>query len=184
MQRDGEKDPTDLTGTPFEKFDGKLQKVLKDKAVFPWSKPTLAETLGEMSNGSVATLARIGAMISATAPFLWDYVKRIGGGGWITDNFGVGIDWTDGAGLGDRLTADPNFCKDNPATAKHYHGTTSAFRQISRQPGTPSMHVITAGKTGFTPTSTSRLRARRSRGCGRASATMTCQRGGITLAMS
>lgn len=147
VQRDDEKNPADLTGTPFEKLDGTLQKVLKDKAVFAWSKPTLAETLGETSNASVATMARIGAMISATAPFLWAYVKRIGLGDWITDNFGMRVEWTDGAGLGGKLATDPNFCKDNPATAKWYHGTTSAFRQISRQPGAPSMHVITAGTT-------------------------------------
>ncbi|MDT5010567.1 MAG: hypothetical protein QOH57_2184 [Mycobacterium sp.] len=147
VQREGEKNPADLTGTVFEKLDTQLQAKLKDKEVFTWSHPTLAETLNELSNASVATMARIGAMITATAPFLWNHVKKIGGGGWITDNFGMGFAWKDNGALADALAASDNFCKDNPITAKYYHGTTSAFRQISASPGGASMHVVTEGHT-------------------------------------
>lgn len=91
-------------------------------------------------------MARIGAAISATAPFIWVHVARIRGG-WITDNFGLKIDWTDGSALGAVLAGDDNFCRDNPLTAMAYHGTTSAYRQIPKSPGAASMHVITAGST-------------------------------------
>lgn len=147
VQRDGDKDPADLTGTPFAALDGRLQTALKDKTVFPWSRPTLAESLGTLSNGSLATLARIGALLSARAPFLWDHVARLGGGDWITDNFGMRVGWRDGAAVGALLAAHPDFCRDNPATATIYHGTTSAYRQIAATAGTPSLHVITAGTT-------------------------------------
>lgn len=147
VQRQDEKDPADLTGTVFEKFDGELQKKLKDKSIFTWSKPTLAATLSDLSNATIATMSRIGAMITATAPFLWEHVKGIGGGGWVTDNFGMGFAWKDGGALAAALTANDNFCKDNSMTAKHYHGTESAFRQIGAKAGQPSMHVITEGRT-------------------------------------
>jgi hypothetical protein len=147
VQRDDPKDPADLTGTPFAKLDSQLQGKLKDKSVFAWTKPTLAETLNDMSNGSLTTLARIGAMITATAGFLWPFVAKLGGGGWITDNFGMRVEWTDGAAVGQALVARDDFCRDNPVTARHYHGTTSAYRQLPPGPGAPSMHVVTAGTT-------------------------------------
>jgi hypothetical protein len=150
VQRQPQRAPDDLTGTVFERLDASLQKVLKDKTKFTWTKPTLEETLNSLTNGQLTTLARIGAMISATAPFLWEFVAKIYGGAWITDNFGTPFDWTDGPALAAKLAADPNFCKDNPKTAQEYHGTTSAFRQIPRaplKPGSPALHVITDGRT-------------------------------------
>lgn len=147
VQRDDPKDPADLTGTVFEKFDVELKKKLADRSVFTWTHPTLAETLKEMSNANVTILARIGAMITTTAPFLWPFVRTIAGGGWITDNFGLPIGWTDAAAVEKALVARDDFCKDNPLTAKWYHSTTSAYRQIPPGPGAPSMHVVTAGRT-------------------------------------
>jgi hypothetical protein len=35
--------------------------------------------LNNLTNASLATMARIGSMISTTAPFLWTYLKRLGG---------------------------------------------------------------------------------------------------------
>jgi hypothetical protein len=49
-------------------------------------------------------------MISAPAPFLWTYVKRLGLGDWMTDNFGMYVEWTDGPGLGAKLAAYDDFC--------------------------------------------------------------------------
>lgn len=57
------------------------------------------------------------------------------------------IGWTDAGAVEAALVASPGFCKDNPVTAKYYHGTTSAYRQIPGSRGAPSMHVITAGTT-------------------------------------
>jgi len=143
-----EPDPADLTGSNFAALDPRLQAKLKDKAVFNWGgKATLKEALDAMSNASVAVMSRIGAMISATSPWLWSYVAKIGGGGWITDNFGMGFTWTDGAALGAALAANGSFCQDNPITAQYYHGTTSAYRQIGSNAGTATMHIITAGRT-------------------------------------
>jgi hypothetical protein len=144
---DPPKDPADLTGTPFASFDPTLKQKLADKSIFAWSKPTLAESLGELSNASVAVIARVGSLISQAAPFLWPYVASLGNGGWITDNFGMRVGWTDSAAVEAVLVGKPDFCKDNPATAKYYHGTTSAYRQIPATKGAPSMHVVTAGGT-------------------------------------
>lgn len=147
IQREDPKDPGDLTGTNFEKLDPTLQTKLKDKSVFDWGgKTTLAEALNEKSNEIISVMARVGAAISATAPFLWGYVARIGGGG-ITDNFRLEIGWTSGNAVGKLLAANPSFCKDNPKTAMHYHGTTDAYRYIPGTPGAATIHVITGGNT-------------------------------------
>jgi hypothetical protein len=147
IQRDVSANPADLAGSVFEKLDDKLKVKLADKNVFPWSKPTLAASLNELPNAVIAIMSRIGAMVSKTAPFLWDFVAKIEPGGWITDNFGMPFTWTDGAALGAKLAAEPTFCKDNPASAWWYHNTTSAYRQIAGTPGGAALHVITAGKT-------------------------------------
>jgi hypothetical protein len=142
-----DKDAGDLTGTPFETLDPMLQAKLKDKTVYNWGgAATLAEALGKIDNGTLAVLARVAAMISATAPFLWASVKSFGGA-WITDNFGIKIEWTSGATVGSSLDANPSFCRDNPVTALLYHGTTDAHRQIAGTAGAPSLHVITGGST-------------------------------------
>jgi hypothetical protein len=147
VQRDDTKDPADLTGTPFDALDATLKKKLTDRSVFAWTKPTLAASLDDMSNASLAVLARVGAMISANAPFLWAFVASLGRNGWITDNFGMRIGWTDASAVEAALVANKGFCKDNPLTAKYYHGTTSAYRQIPSTKGAASMHVVTAGST-------------------------------------
>jgi hypothetical protein len=147
VQRDDEKDPADLTGTPFAALDPTLKEKLKDRSIFAWTKPTLAESLDGMSNASLAVLARVGSMISTSASFLWPFVASLARDGWITDNFGLRITWTDAAAVEAALVGDKNFCKDNPLTAKYYHGTTSAYRQIPTTKGAPSMHVVTAGTT-------------------------------------
>jgi hypothetical protein len=141
-------DPSSLTGSPFAVMDPQLQAKLKDRDVFSWGTyPTLKVALHEQSNGSIAVMSRIGAMISATAPWLWDHVAKIGGNGWVTDNFGMGFTWKDGAALARQLRWDVEFCKDNPHTAQKYHGTTDAFRQIGTRAGTATMHIITSGRT-------------------------------------
>jgi hypothetical protein len=146
LQRDA--DAGDVTGTNLVALDSQLLAKLKDRAVFDWGgKATLKEALNAKSNASVAIMSRIGAMISATAPWLWGYVAKIDGGGWITDNFGMGFTWTNGAALSAALAADGGFCEDNPITAQHYHGTTGAFRQIGSRAGTATMHIITSGRT-------------------------------------
>ena len=142
-----DKKPEDLTGTPFESLDPTLKTKLADKSVYDWKgKPTLAEALNEESNANLAAIARVSAMITASAPFLWKYVARIGGA-WVTDNFGVGFSWNDPGSLTADLTASGSFCKDNPVTARWYHGSPNAFRQIPGSPGSPSLHVITGGHT-------------------------------------
>jgi hypothetical protein len=142
-----QQDPADLTGTPFEALDGQLKTKLKDKSVFDWGgAPTLAEALGKLANATIASMARVGASISASAPFLWNHVQKIGGG-WITDNFGIGVQWSNPGGLAGKLAADPGWCRDNPITALKYHGSTDAFRQVPGSPGAASLHVITSGKT-------------------------------------
>lgn len=141
-----EKDPTDLTGTPFESFDNSLKAKLKDRSVFDWgSFPTLATALGEQSNAFIASLARVAAAM-AYAPFLWPHVKKIKGG-WITDNFGIAVEWSNPGGLAATLSGHESWCRDNPIMALKYHGSTDAFRQIPKTPGAASLHVITAGKT-------------------------------------
>lgn len=141
------KDPTDLSGTPFDSLDATLKPKLADQSVFSWrGKATLAEALNEIPNAQLAALSRVAAMISGTAPFLWKYVAKIGGT-WVTDNFGVGIEWLSSGSLTSDLQASGNFCKDNPVTAKWYHGSTNAFRQIPSAPGAASLHVITGGST-------------------------------------
>ncbi len=140
-----ERKPEDLTGTPFEKLDPTLKSKLADKGIYDWKgKPTLAEALGEMGNSDLAALSRVAAMISSTAPFLWDYVAGIGGS-WVTDNFGVGIKWKDNGTLGEKLKASGAFCKDNPVTARYYHGSTNSYRQVPGSPGSPSLHVTIDG---------------------------------------
>lgn len=147
VQRQGPAVADDLAGTPFASFDPQLRAKLAEPGVFDrGGAPTLAAALDRLPNAVVAALARVGAMISATAPFLWAYVAKIHGG-WITDNFGVGVAWTDGAALAGVLAADPGWCRDNPATARWYHGSTAAYRQIPARPGAASLHVITAGST-------------------------------------
>jgi hypothetical protein len=144
VQRAG---PDDLTGTPFASFDPALRAKLAEPGVFDrGGAATLAEALDGLPNVVIAAFARVGAMISATAPFLWTHVKRIKGG-WATDNFGIGVEWSGGAALTSVLAADPGWCRDNPATARWYHGSTDSFRQIPSRPGAASLHVITTGST-------------------------------------
>lgn len=142
-----DKKPEDLTGTPFESLDPMLKTKLADRSVYDWKgKPNLAEALNEESNANLAAIARVAAMISASAPFLWKYVARINGA-WVTDNFGVGFTWNDPGTLTADLVANGSFCRDNPVTARWYHGSPNAFRQIPGSPGNPSLHVITGGHT-------------------------------------
>lgn len=142
-----DKKPEDLTGTPFESLDPTLKTKLADKSIYDWKgKPTLAEALNEESNANLAAIARVAAMITASAAFLWKYVARINGA-WVTDNFGVGFTWNDPGTLTADLIGNGNFCKDNPVTARWYHGSPNAFRQIPSSPGNPSLHVITGGHT-------------------------------------
>lgn len=137
----------DLSGSPFAAFDPALKAKLAEPGVFDrGGAATLAAALDRLPNAAVAAISRVGAMISATAPFLWQYVAKIHGG-WITDNFGMGVAWTDGAALASVLAADAGWCRDNPATARWYHGSTAAYRQIPARPGAASLHVITAGST-------------------------------------
>ncbi|WP_395729313.1 hypothetical protein [Nakamurella sp.] len=139
--------PEDLTGTPFESLDPTLKTKLADKSVYDWKgKPTLAEALNEESNANLAAIARVAAMITASAAFLWKYVSAINGA-WVTDNFGVGFSWNDPGSLTADLVGSGNFCRDNPVTARWYHGSPNAFRQIPGSPGSPSLHVITGGHT-------------------------------------
>jgi hypothetical protein len=139
--------PDDLSGTPFAALDPALKAKLAEPGVFDrGGKATLAAALNDLPNVALAALARVGSMISATAPFLWAYVKRIRGG-WATDNFGIGVEWSSGSALAAVLAADPGWCRDNPATARWYHGSTDSFRQIPSRPGAASLHVITAGST-------------------------------------
>jgi hypothetical protein len=147
VQRDGGKDPADLSGTVYDRFHPDLKKLLADKNRFDWSEPTLAATLDKMDQGKIAILSRIGTMITASGvDFLWPFIKKIRGEAWITDNFGIRVEWTDTALLNKELAAHKNFCKDNPRTAMKYHETTSAYRQWDKS-GEPSLHIITEGKT-------------------------------------
>jgi hypothetical protein len=142
-----DKKPEDLTGTPFESLDPMLKTKLADRSIYDWKgKPTLAEALNEESNAGLAAIARVAAMISASAPFLWKYVAGISGA-WVTDNFGVGFTWNDPGTLTADLVGNGSFCRDNPVTARWYHGSPNAFRQIPGSPGSPSLHVITGGHT-------------------------------------
>ena len=147
------RDPGDLTGTPFAAFDPQLQKVLQDKARFTWTEPTLAETLRKLNNASVAVIARVGAMITSTAPFLWEQIASMGGGGWITDNFGMRVAWKDAGAVAALLRDRPDFCRDNPITAKWYHGTTDAYRQIAppAPPRSTSSQVAPPRSTSTSP---------------------------------
>lgn len=139
-------DPSDLTGTQFESLDPMLKTKLADRTVFNWgSKARLAEALADLPNANIASMSRVGAMISASASFLWAQVRRITGA-WITDNFGMGVEWSDPGGLAATLAASPGWCRDNPVTARWYHGSTNSFRQIPGQPGAASLHVTTSGR--------------------------------------
>ena len=143
-----QQDANDLTGTVFEPLDRNLKLKLADPAVWPprVAKPTLSAALNERPNAEIATLARVASAITAAAPFLWEEITKISGTS-ITDNFALQVQWRNGPGLAARLSADKGWCKDNETTAKHYHNTPLAYRQLPKNAGAASLHVIPGGNT-------------------------------------
>lgn len=138
-----QRDPNSLTGTRFDAFDPQLKDKLATSNA-KGSHPTLAEALCAKSNAEIAVLARVGSMISRSAPFLWTFVEGFDNA-WITDNFGIRCRWTSASGLAAALGASAGWCQDFWASALAYHGTTQCYRQIPGSPGAASLHVAVEG---------------------------------------
>lgn len=136
----------DLTGTPFASFHPRLKTELATK-FSKGSHATLAEALNALRNEDIASMARVGSRVSDIEAGLWDHVKEIKGG-WITDNYGIGLVWMDDAKAEEfALTkGSSTWCKDDPVSALAYHGTTHSVRQIPASPGQPGLHAIFHGK--------------------------------------
>lgn len=140
-------DPGDLTGTPYASFDPTLKEKLADKSVYDWGgAATLAAALDNKPMDMVTSLARVAAMITASAPYLWQHVQKIKWG-WITDNFGMSVEWSNASALGNSLETDPGWCRDNPITSRWYHNSTDSYRQIPGSPGGASLHATITGSS-------------------------------------
>jgi hypothetical protein len=129
-------DPNDLTGTPFKSLDERLRRKLADTGFRGGD--TLAKALGALSNEAINAMARVGAMLSATDPAVWDLVARIKGA-WVTDNWGMGVVWTDEKAVTDHCQPDNTWCKDSPLNPMHE--THNAWRRVTRGGG-PGLHLI------------------------------------------
>jgi hypothetical protein len=134
-------DPDDLSGSPFASLAPGVKKVLP-RLIDKGAKPTLAEALNELSNETIASIARVGSDIATNDPGLFDHIEKIKGG-WITDNYGIGIVWKDiDAAKSYLLKSSPlKWCQDDPVSSLWYHGTTDTYRQIPDTAGDLAMHV-------------------------------------------
>ena len=138
-----ERDPNDLTGTKFEPFDSNLKHKLVE-CNFKGEHPTLEAALTTLTNVAISSMARVASTVSAIDPALWGFIRRINGG-WITDNWGMGVTWDEVGVAAHCIGSGPKaWCKDNPTTAKIYHGTENSYRRVTAGSG-PGLHVIING---------------------------------------
>jgi hypothetical protein len=141
----GSTSANDLSGTPFANFHPRLKTELATK-FDKGSHATLAAALDALRNEDIASMARVGSRVSDIEPGLWDHVKEIKGG-WITDNYGIGMVWKDDAKAEEFVLTkgSSTWCKDDPVSALAYHGTTHSTRQVPDSPGLPGLHAIFHG---------------------------------------
>jgi hypothetical protein len=141
----GSASANDLSGTPFANFHPRLKTELATK-FDKGTHATLAAALDALRNEDIASMARVGSRVSDIEPGLWDHVKEIKGG-WITDNYGIGMVWKDDSKAEEFVLTkgSSSWCKDNPVSALAYHGTTHSARQIPDSPGLPGLHAIFHG---------------------------------------
>jgi hypothetical protein len=136
VQRDV--DPNDLTGTVFEKFDSKFQQKLGDTGFRGSEK--LADVLAGLRNEDINAMARVGAMVTAIDADVWNLVKKIKRKAWVTDNWGIGVEWTDENQVTEHcLKKGSGWCKDSPYNPMHE--THNAWRRITVGSG-PGLHLI------------------------------------------
>ncbi len=130
-------DADDLTGTVYDSFHPSLKAALTTK--FPKGSHTrLADALNDLTNETVAILTRIGSRIGDYDPDVWTYIKAIPTSGWITDNWGAMFP-VDTTGMIAHLTGSPKWCKDDPDSAKEWHGTENCWREPAG--GMPGLHI-------------------------------------------
>lgn len=152
---------TDLTGTPWATMDPSLKSVLAasflhrgdDTESLAWAyfgharddcNDSLAAALDRHPPVFAAAIARVGSMVSSVDPALWPFVKVVHNA-WRTDNWGMGVAWTDPVKLEAHLQDSPKFCKDNPISAMiFHHGASNAWRQVAN--GKPGLHVVVDGQ--------------------------------------
>src|SRR5436190_6613731 len=131
-------DPNDLSGSVFDKFDSQFQQKLKDTGYRGSEK--LVDVLNGLRNEDINAMARVGSMVSSIDADVWKLVKKIKRGGWVTDNWGIGVEWTDENDVTKHCIAKGSgWCKDSPFNPMHE--THNAWRRITKGSG-PGLHLI------------------------------------------
>jgi hypothetical protein len=118
--------------SPFDQLDPKLKEKLQASGF-------TRDSVTGMTNESINGMARVGAMLSDKDAAVWDLVKGVKGG-WVTDNWAIGMEWTDENAVGDHCKDDPDWCKDSPHNPAH-EGKVNAWRRVTRGSG-PGLHLI------------------------------------------